>query len=162
MWERYPNQESRPSTFSDYSSPTSLEPAPTPVAPSSAVAAPRRSRLGNTALLLAVLATVIGSLFSAIAANAYNSVVKIAGTTSYTSATLPEAARASENVFGMMSLAQLVPTAVGITAIVMGIVAAAKRAEGGRGIGAILVAIAGPFVAFGVFLLVALPVSMRY
>ncbi|WP_223691137.1 hypothetical protein [Leifsonia poae] len=144
----------QPPQFGEYGQQSQYgQPIPPGFAPYPPEATPKKT-LGLVAMIIAIAVLILAALASIVIGTAVGPIANRSGNSfSFNTATLtPEQARAF-GATGILIVAQIALGSVaGIAAIVLGIIAAAKKRGRSFGVVAIIVAVVAPIVAFIVYI----------
>lgn len=112
---------------------------------------------GVTALVLGLVALGISLVLSIIGGMAYADIFRATGSSSFDSNTLPPELDGKVMTAGLTVLGQLVPTILGIIALVLSGRAMGRPGSKAMGVWALILALLAPVISFIVFLAVVMP-----
>jgi hypothetical protein len=121
--------------------------------------ADRPSRTGIAAICLVGAALVVSFILSWFSGQAFVDLYRITGVALSSGQDFPDTA-ATDSAFtrlGLTAMAQVLPTALGVAGIIVGILALKYRTARTTGIAAIVLGVLAPFLSFGMMLLAAAP-----
>ena len=106
---------------------------------------------GMTALILALLALAISLVLSVVCGMAYGDVIEAMGTTEINAEDIPDDLQGKMATAGLTVIGQIVPTIMGIIALVLSGRAMGRPGSKGLGILGLITALAAPVISFIVF-----------
>lgn len=121
-------------------------------------AEPESKGPGATALIMGLVALAISLGLSVWGGYAYADIVRELGT-DFDTENVPPHLEGKFSVFGMSFLAQIIPTILGIVALVLSGRAMGKPGSKGLGIFGLIVALTAPIVSFIVFMAIVIPAT---
>ncbi len=118
---------------------------------------PRAKTVGLIALLMAVAALLVSIGLDVASVPPVGTIMRETGSSSIDSESVPAHLQDEMAKFAGLMMAQIIPSLLGIAALIMGIVATAQRRGRGYGIGAIITSLAAPIISFTVFVIMLMP-----